>query len=129
MKKICLLLILVTLGMMSSCRKKDVFPDLAKQIEGKVALICDWIVFHLAFATLGIETRGKREAGNIPIVNRGETAQKRPSTIKFVDGQKSLSNLSKPHNLRSNRIETCVYILIASVNLFDIVNNTYTFCG
>ncbi|WP_159478381.1 hypothetical protein [Dyadobacter sp. 3J3] len=35
MKLTRLLIFLITLGIMSACRKKDAFPDLAKQIEGR----------------------------------------------------------------------------------------------
>lgn len=62
-----LFILLVTLGLMSACRKKDAFPDLAKQIEGRRNIYDAYILSDVRDSTYHYNPRDSAQIAEIQV--------------------------------------------------------------
>lgn len=62
-----LLILLVTLGLMSACRKLDAFPDLAKQIEGRWNIYDAYILSDVRDSTYHYNPRDSAQVAEIQV--------------------------------------------------------------
>ena len=62
-----LLILLITLGIVSACKKKDAFPDLAKQIEGRWNIYDAVILTSLEDSVYHYNPRDSAQVGQIQV--------------------------------------------------------------